>query len=98
MAGVLYEFLDLDCLWPPGNAWAGLLASNFSLRTSRKIWIGFVKETMHLNAIALHPDIGRLRQWEVYAHSSTVNRFGCSAMREPLLERLAVFPSDKGAD
>lgn len=63
-----------------------------------KSWIGFVKEATHLNAIELHPDIGRLRQWEVYAHSSTVNRFGCPAMREAILERLAVLPSHKEAD
>lgn len=99
MAGVLSEFLDLDYLWPPGNEWAGLFASDFfSQDISKKFWIGFVKEVMHLNAIELHPDLGRLKQWEVYAHSSTVNRFGCPAMREALVERLAVLSSDKEAE
>lgn len=99
MAGVLSEFLDLDYLWPPGNEWAGLFASDFfSQDISKKFWIGFVKEAMHLNAIELHPDLGRLRQWEVYAHSSTVNRFGCPAMRKALFERLAVLSSDKEAE
>lgn len=99
MAGVLSEFLDLDYLWPPGNEWAGLFASNFfSQAISKKFWIGFVKEAMHLNAIELHPDAGRLRQWEVYAHSPMVKRYGFSAMREALFERLAVLSSDKEAE
>ncbi|HGQ7391402.1 TPA: hypothetical protein ACL1SG_001157, partial [Pseudomonas aeruginosa] len=99
MAGVLSEFLDLDYVWPPGNEWAGLFASGFfSQDISKKFWIGFVKEAMHLNAIELHPDLGRLRQWEVYAHSSTVNRFGCPAMRDALFERLAVLSSDGEAE
>lgn len=99
MAGVISEYLDLDYLWPPGNEWAGLFASDFfSQDISKKFWIGFVKEAMHLNAIELHPDLGRLRQWEVYAHSSTVHRFGCPAMREALFERLAVLSSDKEAE
>ncbi|KAA5679873.1 hypothetical protein F3G60_11105 [Pseudomonas aeruginosa] len=99
MAGVLSEFLDLDYLWPPGNEWAGLFASNFfSQAISKKFWIGFVKEAMHLNAIELHPDAGRLRQWEVYAHSPTVNRYGCPAMREALFQRIAVLSSDKEAE
>lgn len=99
MAGALSEFLDLDYLWPPGNEWAGLFANDFfSQDISKKFWIGFVKEAMHLNAIELHPDLGRLRQWEAYAHSSTVNRFGCPAMRETFFERLAVLTSDKEAE
>jgi len=99
MAGVLSEFLDLDYLWPPGNEWAGLFASNFfSQDISKKFWIGFVKEAMHLNAIELHPNVGRLRQWEVYAHSPTVNRYGCPAMREALFQRIAVLSSDKEAE
>jgi len=99
MAGVLSEFLDLDYLWPPGNEWTGLFASDFfSQDISKKFWIDFVKEAMHLNAIELHPDLGRLRQWEVYAHSSTVNRFGCPAMREGLFKHLAVLSSDKEAE
>ncbi|HBP5530671.1 hypothetical protein I5I61_22610 [Pseudomonas nitroreducens] len=99
MAGVLSEFLDLDYLWPPGNEWAGLFASDFfSQDISKKFWIGFVKEAMHLNAIELHPDLGRLRQWEVYAHSPTVNRYGCPAMREALFQRIAVLSSDKEAE
>lgn len=99
LAGVLSEFLDLDYLWPPGNEWAGLLASDFfSQDVSKKFWIAFVKETMHLNAIELHPDLGRLKRWKVYAHSSTVNRFGCPAMRDALIARLAVLSSDKEAE
>lgn len=99
MAGVLSEFLDLDYLWPPGNQWAGLFASDFfSQDISKKFWIGFVKEAMHLNAIELHPDLGRLRQWEVYAHSPIVKRYGCPAIREALFERLAVLSSDKEAE
>ena len=99
IAGVLSEFLDLDYLWPPGNEWAGLFASNFfSQDVSKKFWIGFVKEAMHLNALELHPDVGRLRQWEAYAYSSTVNRFGCPAMRKALFERLAVLSSDHAAE
>lgn len=99
LAGVLSEFLDLDYLWPPGNEWAGLLASDFfSQDVSKKFWIAFVKEAMHLNAIELHPDLGRLRRWKVYAHSPTVNRFGCPAMREALIARLAVLSSDKEAE
>lgn len=99
MAGVLSEFLDLDYLWPPGNEWAGLFASNFfSQEISKKFWIGFVKEAMHLNAIELHPDAGRLRQWEVYAHSPTVNRYGCPAMREALFKHIATLSSDKEAE
>lgn len=99
IVGVLSEFLDLDYLWPPGNEWAGLFASNFfSQAISKKFWIGFVKEAMHLNAIELHPDAGRLRQWELYAHSPTVNRYGCPAMREALFQRIAVLSSDKEAE
>ncbi|OCX56520.1 hypothetical protein [Stutzerimonas stutzeri] len=99
LAGVLSEFLDLDYLWPPGNEWAGLLASDFfSQDVSKKFWIAFVKEAMHLNAIELHPDLGRLKRWKVYAHSSTANRFGCPAMREALIARLAVLSSDKEAE
>lgn len=99
VAGVLSEFLDLDYLWPPGNEWAGLFASGFfSQEVSKKFWIGFVKEAMHLNAIELHPVVGRLRQWEVYAHSPTVDRFGCPAMREALIERLGALSSDKEAE
>lgn len=99
LAGVLSEFLDLDYLWPPGNEWAGLLASDFfSQDVSKKFWIAFVKEAMHLNAIELHLDLGRLTRWKVYAHSPTVNRFGCPAMREALIARLAVLSSDKEAE
>lgn len=54
MSGVLSEFLDLDYLWPPGNEWAGLFASNFfSQDVAKKFWVGFVKEAMHLNAIVV---------------------------------------------
>lgn len=99
IVGVLSEFLDLEYHWPPGNEWAGLFASNFfSQDISKNFWISFVKEVMHLNAIELHPDLGRLRQWEVYAHSPTVKRYGCPAMREALFERLAVLPSDHAAE
>lgn len=99
MSGVLSEFLDPDYLWPPGNEWAGLFASNFfSQDVAKKFWVGFVKEAMHLNAIELHPDLGRLTRWKVYAHSSTVNRFGYPAMREALFERLAVLSSDMEAE
>ncbi|XLY86437.1 hypothetical protein ACK8QS_12730 [Ectopseudomonas mendocina] len=99
MAGVLSEFLDLDYLWPSGNEWAGLFASDFfSQDISKKFWISFVKEAMHLNAIELHPDQGRLRQWQVYAHSPIVKRYGCPAMRESLFERLVVLSSDKEAE
>lgn len=99
MAGVLSEFLDLDYLWPPGNEWAGLFASNFfSQDISKEFWVDFVKEVMHLNATELCPGIGRLKQWETYARSSTVLRFGYPTMREALLGRLAVLSSDKEAE
>lgn len=99
LAEALSYFVGLDYLWPRANEWTGLFASGlFSQDVSKQFWVGFVQEVMHLNAVELHSDLGRLRQWDGYARSPTVFRFGCPAMREALIGRLASVSSDEEAE
>ena len=65
LADPLSYFVRLDYLWPRANEWSGLFASGlFSQNVSKQFWVGFVQEMMHLNAVELHSDLGRLRQWD----------------------------------
>lgn len=99
LAKAMSYLLDLDYLWPRANEWTGLFASGFfSQDVSKQFWIGFVQEAMQLNAVELHSDLGRLRQWEAYARSPTVSRFGCLAMRDVMIGRLPALSSDEEAE
>lgn len=65
LAEALSYFGGLDYLRPRANEWTGLFASGlFSQDVSKQFWVGFVQEVMHLNALELHSDLGRLRQWD----------------------------------
>lgn len=99
LAKAMSYLLDLDYLWPRANEWTGLFASGFfSQDVSKQFWIGFVQEAMQLNAVELHSDLGRLRQWDAYARSPTVFRFGCLAMRDVMIGRLSALSSDEEAE
>lgn len=99
LANAMSYFVDLDYLWPRGSEWTGLFASSFfSQDISKQFWVGFVQEAMKLNAVELHSDLGRLRQWEAYARSPTVFRFGCLAMRDVMIGRLSALSSDEEAE
>jgi len=99
LAKAMSYLLDLDYLWPRANEWTGLFASGFfSQDVSKQFWIGFVQEATQLNAVELHSDLGRLRQWEAYARSPTVSRFGCLAMRDVMIGRLPALSSDEEAE
>jgi len=99
LAEALSHFVGLDYLWPRANEWTGLFASGFfSQDVSKQFWVGFVQEAMRLNAVELHSDLGRLRQWGAYARSPTVFRFGCPAMRDVLVGRVSALSSNEEAE